>query len=103
METLEQELQKIYDSEIHLDIGWLWDGGIDISIGNNEVTGNVRTVAEVLPWLQDAIAKHFPTSKYHVERMGGEWKPVWVDPPEYRREGVSHRADRPRLSIVHKR
>jgi hypothetical protein len=81
-----------YDSEIHVDIGWLWDGGINLSIGNNEVTGNVRTVAEVLPWLQAAIAKHFPTSKYHVERTGGEWKPVWVDPPE----------SRPRLSIVSK-
>jgi hypothetical protein len=30
MANLEEELQKIYDSEIHLDIGWLWPGGIDI-------------------------------------------------------------------------
>lgn len=27
-------LQKIYDSEIHLRIGWLWDGGVDYSIGS---------------------------------------------------------------------
>ena len=79
MGTLEQELQKMYDSEIHVDIGWLWDGGIDVSIGNDEFTGNVQTVAEVLPWLQEAIAKHYPESKYHVERMGGEFKPIWVD------------------------
>lgn len=26
-------LQKIYDSEIHLRIGWLWDGGFSYSIG----------------------------------------------------------------------
>ena len=60
-----------YDSEIHVDIGWLWDGGIDVSIGNGEFTGNVQTVAEVLPWLQETIAKHFPDSKYNVERNGG--------------------------------
>jgi len=24
--SLEIELQKMYDSEIHVDIGWLWDG-----------------------------------------------------------------------------
>jgi hypothetical protein len=42
MGSLEEELQKIYDSEIHVDIGWLWDGGIDVSIGNDEVTRHVR-------------------------------------------------------------
>ena len=83
MGTLEEELQRIYDSEIHVDIGWLWDGGIDVSIGNDEVTGHVRTVAEVLPWLQEAIAKHYPDSKYNVERIGGTWKPTWVDPPQH--------------------
>lgn len=71
MGTLEEELQKIYDSEIHVSIGWVWDGGIDMSIGNDDVSGNVQTVAEVLPWLQQAIAKHFPESKYNVERTGG--------------------------------
>jgi hypothetical protein len=82
MGTLEGELQKIYDSEIHVDIGWLWDGGIDVSIGNGEFTGHVEAVAEVLPWLQEAIANHYPESKYHVERMGGEFKPIWVELPE---------------------
>ena len=79
MGSLEEELQKMYDSEIHA-IGWLWDGGIDVSIGNDEVTGNVSTVAEVLPWLQEAIAKHIPESRYHVERMGGTFVSKWVEP-----------------------
>jgi hypothetical protein len=82
MGTLEAELQKMYDSEIHVEIGWLWDGGIDVRIGNDEVTGNVGTVAEVLPWLQEAIAKHYPESRYNVERMGGTWVEKWVDLPE---------------------
>jgi hypothetical protein len=51
----------------------------------------VKTVAEILPWIQSAIAEHFPDSKYHVERMGGKCKPVFFDP------------DRPRLSVVPKR
>lgn len=73
----------MYDSEIHVDIGWLWDGGIDVSIGNSEATGHVQTVAEVLPWLQQAIAKHLPESKYNVERLGGTSVSKWVEPPEY--------------------
>ena len=73
-ERLEEELQKIYDSDIRVNIGWLRGGGIDVSIGHNEVTGNVHTVAEVLPWLQDAIAKYLPDSKYNVERKGGNFR-----------------------------
>jgi hypothetical protein len=70
MDSLETELQKIYDSEIHVDIGWRWESGIDVSIGHGDaVIGNVKTVAEILPWLQEAIAKRFPDSRYNVERM----------------------------------
>jgi hypothetical protein len=28
------ELQKIYDSEINIEIGWLWDGGIEVRLGD---------------------------------------------------------------------
>jgi hypothetical protein len=28
------ELQKIYDSETNIRIGWLWDGGIDVRLGD---------------------------------------------------------------------
>src|SRR5258706_6853570 len=31
---LEQELQRIYDSEINVRIGWLWDGGSDVRLGD---------------------------------------------------------------------
>ena len=107
METLENELQKMYDSELHVDIGWIWDGGIDVAIGQtDEVTGRVRTVAEVLPWLQAEIAKHYPESKYHVERMGGEWKPVWVDSrkhPQRKRFALEADPRTPKLSLVYKR
>jgi len=34
VEELEQELQKIYDSEINISIGWFWDGGITLRLGD---------------------------------------------------------------------
>ena len=68
MATLEDELQKIYDSEINIEIGWFWDGGIDVRLGD-KMNGyvaeeNVGIVAEILPWLQEAIAHFYPTSTY---------------------------------------
>jgi hypothetical protein len=62
------ELQKIYDSEINVEISWFWDAGVDIRLGD-KVNGylaeqNVPSVAEILPWLQEAIAHFYPTSTY---------------------------------------
>ena len=61
---LTSELQKIYDSEINLRIAWLWDGGIEVRLGD-EMNGflaeeNVRSVPEIVPWLQEAIAHFLP-------------------------------------------
>jgi hypothetical protein len=43
------ELQKIYDSEINIDIGWFWDGGITVRLGDQMnrylAEENVNTVA----------------------------------------------------------
>jgi hypothetical protein len=65
---LAAELQKIYDSEINIEIGWFWDGGIDVRLGD-KMNGylaeeNVSSVAEILPWLREAIAHFFPSSVY---------------------------------------
>ena len=65
---LAAELQKIYDSEINARISWLWDGGIDVWLGD-EVNGYVAeetlsAAAEIAPWLQEAIAHFYPTSTY---------------------------------------
>jgi hypothetical protein len=32
---LEAELQKVYDSEINVCIQWLWDGGIEVKLGDD--------------------------------------------------------------------
>ena len=65
---LAQELQRIYESEINVRIGWLWDGGIDVRLGD-EVNGflaeeNVPSITEIVPWLQEAIAHFYPDSTY---------------------------------------
>jgi hypothetical protein len=65
---LAAELQKIYDSEINVRISWLWDGGIEVWLGD-EVNGYVAeetlvAASEIAPWLQEAIAHFYPTSTY---------------------------------------
>lgn len=65
---LEQELQRIYDSEINIRIGWFWDCGIQVRLGD-EVNGYlaeeyVSSMADILPWLQEAIAHFYPDSSY---------------------------------------
>ena len=62
------ELQKIYDSEINIEIGWVWDGGIDVRLGD-KINGylaeeNVKSVPDIIPWLQEAIAHFYPQSEY---------------------------------------
>ena len=62
------ELQKIYDSEINVEISWLWDGGIEVRLGDRlngfVAETNVSLVADILPWLQEAIAHFYPDSTY---------------------------------------
>jgi hypothetical protein len=65
---LATELQKIYDSEINVRIGWLWDGGIEVRLGD-ELGGFlaeevVPSVADIAAWLQEAIAHFYPGSTY---------------------------------------
>jgi hypothetical protein len=70
VETLDLavELQKIYDSEINLSIGWLWDGGVTVRLGD-EIGGylaeeTVESVSGIILWLQEAIVRFYPTSTY---------------------------------------
>jgi hypothetical protein len=60
---LEQELQKMHHAGIGISITWLWDGEVDLRLvhksGVIAAEGAVREVAEVLPWLERAINRHF--------------------------------------------
>jgi hypothetical protein len=64
---LATEPQKIYDSKINVRTSWLWDGAIDLRLGD-DMNGylaeeTVRTVAEIIPWPQETIAHFFPDSE----------------------------------------
>ena len=62
------ELQKTYDSEINVEISWLWDGGIEVRLGDRlngfVAETNVPLVADILPWFEEAIAHFYPDSTY---------------------------------------
>ena len=51
----------------------MWDAGIVVKLGD-EMNGykaeeNVTSLSEVVPWLQEAIRKHYPTSRYNLDRL----------------------------------
>ena len=68
MGTLEEELQRIHDAGIGVSITWLSDGRVDLRLvhksGAVAAEGNVKEVANVLPWLEWAIKWHFPKANY---------------------------------------
>jgi hypothetical protein len=79
------ELQKIYDSEINVKIGWLWDGGLEIGLGDvmngylaEEI---VSTVAEIVPWLQEAIAHFYRDRPARARPTGTEGARQAATPP----------------------
>ena len=43
MSDLEEILCALYESEINASISWLWDGGIDVALGN-ELNGMMPRV-----------------------------------------------------------
>ncbi len=52
---LADELQRIYDSEINVRVGWFWDCGIEVRLGD-EMNGflaaeTVQAVSDIIPWL----------------------------------------------------
>jgi hypothetical protein len=73
------ELQKIYDSEINIEISWTGDGPVAVKLVNEfygfAEEGTVSKISDVLLWLQKAIHQHPTESKYEVERRGGKWTP----------------------------
>ena len=64
-----EELQKMYDSEINVQISSFWDGEWKVAVGD-KVNGfyypkfDYCSLDEVIPTLQDLIKIHYPNSKY---------------------------------------
>jgi hypothetical protein len=81
MGTLEQELEKIHDAGIGVSITWLRDS-VDLQLvhknGVVAVEGSVEEVADVLPWLEGAIKKHFPEANYDPAARRLPVNPHWA-------------------------
>jgi hypothetical protein len=75
-------LQDLYDSEINVKIGWFWDGGIEIHLGNGiydvydyetstgtnhelwQATTHVKNMSEAEEWLKNTAIKLYPNSTF---------------------------------------
>lgn len=67
--SLEGVLQRLYDSELNCAISWLWDGGIEVKLGDPLLNGFKEQIvftsaSEIAGWLDDAARRHFPDSVY---------------------------------------
>lgn len=69
-------IQRIYDSEIHAKIEWLWDGGFETGIGclgTFEDVGNTYGIEQAVSDLAFRITQNQPDSGF------GRW---YLDRPE---------------------
>jgi hypothetical protein len=68
MSDLEEILASLYASEINASISWLWDGDIDVKLGDAlngyKVEGKVGTFVETAEWLRDQAVRHYPNSAF---------------------------------------
>jgi len=56
-EQVGEILQRIYDSEIHFKMGWLWDGGVDYAIGSKTSDVWDDSAAEIIFTCEDKIVE----------------------------------------------
>jgi hypothetical protein len=74
MMYLEDILQALYDSEINASISWLWDGGIDVKLGDEltgyDAEGQVSTFAEATAWFRGQACRHYPDSGFARKYCG---------------------------------
>jgi len=64
-------LEKIYDSEIHLSVGWMYDGGFDYKIGADlsYIDGKVEStgtdnIKEAMIMIAGEVSKAYPDSEF---------------------------------------
>lgn len=79
---IDYTLQELYKSEINVKIGWFWDGGIEVHIGNGIydvydqetetktnhdawlAATNVKTIEEANDWLKKKAIELYPDSDF---------------------------------------
>jgi len=66
---MEEELKKLYDSEINIRIECFWDGGWRVMLGD-ETNGyknpdfHYCELDEIVPAIRELAKKYYPDSKY---------------------------------------
>lgn len=70
--TLDEVLDKLYNSEINWHISSFWDNGFDVKLGD-EMNGfdaetNVATSTEAAAWLDEQARKWYQRSKYATRK-----------------------------------
>ena len=65
MSDLEEILITLYASGINVSILWIWDGDIDVKLGD-PLNGYKAedTVTEIADWLGDRAVRHYPSSEF---------------------------------------
>ena len=68
MSDLEEILISLYASEINASISWIWDGDIDVKLGDPlngyKAEAKVGTFTEAAEWLRDHAIRHYPSSQF---------------------------------------
>jgi len=66
--TLDEVLDRLYASEINYSLSCLWDGGIDVKLGDRlngfAAETNVKNAAEAAAWLDHTARERYPESDY---------------------------------------
>jgi hypothetical protein len=66
---LAAELHKIYDSEINVRISCLWDGGIEVHLGD-EMNGFPPQSRPPLRYRLRVVQRHFEIEKHALQSIG---------------------------------
>jgi len=68
MSDLEEILISLYASAINVSISWIWDGDIDVSLGDPlngyKAESKVGTATEIAEWLREQAVRHYPNSEF---------------------------------------
>jgi len=74
MSDLEEILISLYASGINISISWIWDGDIDVKLGDPvngyRAEGKVGTVTEIADWLRDQAVRHYPEQRFRKAVRG---------------------------------
>jgi hypothetical protein len=76
--TLDEVLDRLYESEINVSISWIWDGGFELKLGDKlngfdaESRTTIKTSAEAAAWLDQTARRLYPQSEYATRKRADD-------------------------------